>query len=451
MSGSVDSSGKDPSRHSNSMMMRANRILFWCYVIIITSLISSTLGAIAALLVPEQLMTMVQPQPEERSPLLEWGYPFQYRLSRPMHLLVMGVDRGSNPNFKGRSDTLLLLRIDPKTNSLNLLSIPRDTRVNVTNFGTRKINELNFLGGAENTIAAVETLLDGIAIDRYLLIQNGALTELVDLLGGLEIFVEQPMSYVDYAQNLKIELLPGWQTLSGQQAEDFVRFRGNALGDIGRIQRQQYLLKALHQRLQNPTVISRLPEAIRIMEQYIDTNLTEEEMRALVGFSLQTESKNFRMVMLPGRASTTGEYDTSYWLMDDGGRDRILREYFNRLWIGDAWDTPDYSVSTGRDPTTLSIALQNATTEPEMLEKVANYLEDKGYRDLYIISDWPHPLRTSQVIVQKGDLRGGNILLEEIDLGRLEAASTGDLRTDLTLRIGEDWLSRFPPSSNPQQ
>ncbi len=447
MSGLIDYSSGRNSWDRGSRVIQANQVLFWCYVIIITALISATLGAIAALLVPKQLITMVQEEPQEQAPLVNLGYPFQYRLRRSMNLLIMGVDRGSSPGFRGRSDTILLLRIDPKTQTINLLSIPRDTQVQVPQLGERKINEVNFLGGSEVTIDAIEDLLKGIQIDRYIRIQRGALTELVDRLGGLEVYVPQPMSYIDYTQGLTIELLPGWQTLNGQQAEDFVRFRGDALGDIGRVQRQQLLLKALQQRLKNPVVIPRLAQVLRTMEPYIDTNLSPEERIALMQFTLDMDNEALKMVMLPGSSQFSPFENTSYWIMDDDGRDRILREYFRQFWRGNVWDTPDYSVSTGRDPTTLRIAIQNATTQPELAHQVADYLESKGYYDLYFIPDWPHPLKNTQVVVQKGDIKGGEILLEELGIGTLEAMSTGDLSSDLTLRIGQDWLS--DPSPNP--
>ncbi len=426
---------------------RPNQVLFWCYVIIITTLISATLGAIAALLVPRQFIAIMEPAPKERSPLVQLSYPFQYRLIRPMHLLIMGVDQVAHTEFGGHSDTLLLLRIDPKTQTVNLLSLPRDTQVTVPQLGIYKLNEVNFLGSPEITIRTISGLLNGIEIDRYLRIKPGGLTELVNLIGGLEVYIETPMAYLDYTQGLRIELLPGWQTLNGKEAEDFVRFRGDALGDIGRIQRQQWLIKALQQQLKSPAVFAQIPRLLRKIEPYIDTNLTVEELIALVQLALPMESKNLRMVMLPGRSSFPGEYDTSYWLIDPDGRDRILREYFHQFWMGDAWNIPDYSVSTGRDPTTLRIALQNATNQPDLPEKVAHYLEQKGYQDVYFIPDSPHILRTTQIVVQKGDIRGAKILLDKLELGDLEMMSTGDLQSDITLRLGQDWLFKF--SANP--
>ena len=173
----------------------------------------------------------------------------------------MGIDRvpgaavNSPESFTGRSDTLLVLRLDPNVDAVSLLSIPRDTRGSGSRDGWKKINYVNPVGGAELTSQAIGNTLNDVTIDRYMRISTGALQELVDLLGGVEVFVPRPMSYVDYSQDLKIELAQGWQTLDGKQADRFARFRSDGLGDIGRVQRQQVLIKAIKQRLTSPLLL----------------------------------------------------------------------------------------------------------------------------------------------------------------------------------------------------
>src|SRR4028118_367636 len=122
------------------------------------------------------------------------------------------------------------------------------------------------------------------------------------------------MKYTDVTQNLKIDLDKGWQTLNGDQAEQFARFRKYQNGDIGRVQRQQALLKALRQRLVSPTVLPRLPQAIRVIQQYVDTNLTPEEMLALVGFALKLEQDEPNLELLPGRLRRARADLGRYWI-----------------------------------------------------------------------------------------------------------------------------------------
>lgn len=131
---------------------------------------------------------------------------------------------------------------------------PRDTRVRLPGFGVAKINAANVVGGPALTAQVVSQLLGGIPIDRYVRLNTEALEALIDAVGGVEVYVPEPMHYVDRTQQLFITLQPGWHRLNGKQAHHFARFRHDqlGLGDIGRVQRQQELLRALSRELLSP-------------------------------------------------------------------------------------------------------------------------------------------------------------------------------------------------------
>ncbi|MEW6493045.1 MAG: LCP family protein [Cyanobacteriota bacterium] len=414
------------------------RWLFWGSAFILTATISAGLGATLALFTP--LSPFIAPLSQGIGAKGElWRRGFQYKVARPVNILIMGIDRvpeapkNSQQAFDGRSDTMLLLRLDPNDNSVRMLSIPRDTQVNIPRVGIAKINDANVEGGAALAARVVNRTLNDVPIDRYVRVTTDAFRELVDLVGGIEVFVPYPMKYEDVTQNLKIDLEQGWQTLNGDQAEQFARFRKDKNGDIGRVQRQQALLKALRQRLVSPTVLSRLPQVIRVMEQYVDTNLSLEELVAIAGFSLKLQPDDFKMVLLPGRFSDPKEFIGSYWIIDPMGRDRVMREYFNQM---PAWS----SLEAESTPHRVRIAIQNATDNPGLSYRVAEYLASKNFHNVYIIRDWPDPQQKTQIIVQQGDLEAAATLKRVLGLGRVEASSTGDIESDLTIRVGEDWL-----------
>lgn len=416
------------------------RWVFWSAAFILTATISAALGATLALLTP--LSPIIAPLTQGIGSKGElWRRGFQYKLARPVNILVMGIDRvpeapkHSPEVFTGRSDTILLLRLDPRDNSVRMLSIPRDTQIELPNIGIAKINDANVEGGPALAARVVSRTLNNVPVDRYVRITTDAFRELVDLVGGVEVFVPYPMKYVDVTQNLNIDLEQGWQTLNGDQAEQFARFRKDQNGDIGRVQRQQALLKALRQRLVSPTVLPRLPQAIRVVQQYLDTNLSLEEMLALVGFGLQLEQDDFKMVLLPGRFSNPKEYVASYWIMDSSGRDRVMREYFEQ--------SPEWSaLETHRSSEHVRIAIQNATDDPQVGRQVARYLAEKNFNNVYIVQNWPDHLSQTQIIVQQGDLEAAATLKKVLGLGKVEASSTGELESDLTIRVGEDFLNR---------
>ncbi|WP_232014577.1 LCP family protein [cyanobacterium endosymbiont of Rhopalodia gibberula] len=433
------------------------RGLLWGIIFSCTAALSATVGATITLFSPlsEKLIPFIEQiqfpweqknlnpetdtssavtsQPQQR----EEGMVLQYRLSRPVNILVLGIDRvpdappGSLDAFGGRSDTILILRFDPSDYSVKILSIPRDSRVNIPGVGYTKVNDANIYRGPALTARVLSKTLNNVPIDRYVRVTTDVFTKLVNLVGGVEVFVSHPMKYEDKTQNLKIDLEAGQQILSGEQAEHFARFRKDSYGDIGRVQRQQILLKALLQRLYTPTILPQIPKAISLLEQSIDTNLTLEEMLTLANFGRQVERKNVQMVMLPGRFSQEDEFDSrSYWVLSSGGIDQIMQEYFDV--------TSEWRPLRHRSSNRVRIALQNAADDSELGKKMVEYLADHDFRNVYVIKDSPRLLGETEIVVQKGDLKAAQQLQTLLGLGRVEASSTGDLDSQITLRIGLD-------------
>lgn len=430
--------GASPPFQRSIEQASAPKPFFLGFAFALTAAVSAIVGASLALFTP--LAPAIAPgdvgQPPSLSEVLRRG--FGYRVTRPVTVLVMGIDRvadvaeDSPEVFAGRSDTMLLVRVDPLNNTASVLSIPRDTQVFIPEVGVTKINHANLEGGSELAARTVSETLNNVSIDRYVRISTSAFRELVDLLGGVEVYVPQDMFYEDQTQNLTIDLKEGWQTLNGDEAEQFARFRSDGYGDVGRVQRQQQLLQALRNRVINPAVLPKIPEAIQLLQAYIDTNLSIEEMLALVNFGLSLEQDSFRMVMLPGRFSQPEEYVASYWLMDEAGRDRVMQEYFQLDQGTIAEIAPDHVNG-------LRIAIQNASSDPDVGQQVVDYLYDQGFNNVYLIQDWHDEQSQTQIIVQWGDLQDAEQLESLLGIGRVVAASTGDLDSDLTVRVGNDW------------
>lgn len=420
------------------------RRLAWTGVVGMTAIAAGLGGALFATSIP--LPDWMGPKVGPPLNLADlWQTGFRYQVTRPVNLLVMGVDLpepGERENadnlFSGRSDTMVLVRVDPVDSSVDLLSIPRDTQVNVPGEGIAKINHANLAGGPELVAETIQTNLGPVPLDRYVRVSTGALRELVDLLGGVEVNVPQRMEYQDVTQGLNIDLEPGWQTLNGDQAEQFARFRSDGNGDIGRVQRQQMLMKALRERLTHPTVIPRLPQVMRVMMRYVDTNLTLEEMLALANVAMEVNPENLQMVMLPGRFSDPSEYIASYWILDPVATQQVMNNFFELDNVALLSNDDNQAV------TNLPIAVQNASGEARVAREVADYLRQEGFGNVYVISDWSSELQRSQVIAQRGDLQSAELMTSILNVGRVVAESTGDLESELTIRVGRDWLMRTP-------
>ncbi|MEB3342350.1 LCP family protein [Okeania sp.] len=425
------------------------KLWFWIFIFLLSGTTTTSFGAIAALFAPVEPEFVTQLLQEFTADIF-WRRRLPYQLSQPINILVMGIDEVSgvpedSPDiFEGRSDTLMLVRANPRNKKVSLLSVPRDTRVEIPGVGVTKINQANVYGGQKLAESVLENTLNDIEIDRYVRVSKGAFRELIEQLGGIEVFVPEPMFYVDNTQQLKIDLKVGWQTLNGEQAEQFIRFREQVHGDIGRIQRQQVLLKALRSRVTNVTVLPRLPKIARVIQKYVDTNLTFQEILALANFGIDLEREDLKMVMLPGRASLRNEYSGSYWVIDEDGRDRILEQYFDvKLNKFDNDNIYNPMEKKEISPLEYKIAVQNASSYPKAATELAQYLYDQGFNNVYVVSDWSDKQRFTEVIVQGGYLESAEVVRDTLGFGNIEPTSTGEIGSDLTIRLGEDSLEKI--------
>lgn len=378
------------------------------------------------------------------------------RLTRPVNILVLGMkvlttDVNDLPpeaqnlgyhalvnSFDGLSDTMLLIRFNPHTDQLVVLSIPRDTRTLVLGRMT-KLNEANREGGPALAAMSVSDLLGGVEIDRYVRINVQGVEKLVDALGGVEVNVPKDMKYQDDSQHLYINLKAGQQRLDGNQALQFLRFRYDDNGDIGRIQRQQMLMRSVLEQALNPKTIARLPKILSVIQSHVDTNLSVEELLALAGFASKTNSYNVQMLMLPGDFSSTREFELSYWLPNLRDIDEMVSEYFG-------YGTRQ--VAASEDPQYLRIAIQDSTGDAIAVDSLVQTLYDSGYYNVYIEDDWNEELPVTRVVAQNGDLASAETLQRFLGLGEVRVESTGILNSDITIQLGRDWLDEYGTSSS---
>ena len=244
------------------------------------------------------------------------------------NILLLGVDsngEGTDPWEGTRTDTIILLNVDPRTKSLNALSIPRDSKVFLPDdHGVQKINAAHAIGGIGMTIRTIEETL-GVKIDRYIMVHDEAVKEIVDALGGVDIYVEKNMHYNDYSGKLFINLKKGPNHLSGKEVIGYLRFRHDPMGDIGRTQRQQWFLRGMMEALKKPETITKLPEIINVASKYIKTNMSFYELSQYAGFAKHLDMDKIEVAMLPGAPNKKGYI--SYWILDP----EKTQEVVNRL------------------------------------------------------------------------------------------------------------------------
>ncbi len=176
-----------------------------------------------------------------------------------------------------RTDSIMVVQWDANRHQARILGVPRDLGVVIPGIGLTKLVHAYSTGGPGRTRAAVVRLLN-VPIAHYVVFSLPALRHLVDLIGGVPITVEKRMAYTDREQGLFINLQPGPQLLDGAHAEQYLRFRNDPEGDIGRIRRQQHFLRAALQAAHRPQVWIRLPQLIGAARAELGTDLTSEQL-----------------------------------------------------------------------------------------------------------------------------------------------------------------------------
>lgn len=229
-------------------------------------------------------------------------------------VMILGVDERDDD--EGRADTLMVATVDPKQKQVSLLSIPRDTRA-LLQGSYDKINSAYAYGGWKLTRDVVEDLLDT-PVDHYVLVNTRSFPRIIDAIGGIDLYVESRMYYVDEWDDavpggLVIDLYPGMQHMDGITAMSYVRYRDEE-GDIGRIARQQRFMSAVMDKVTSPAIVTKLPAVIRECMGAVETDLSFRQLLELAGSMKEAQGNGLLAEMLPGRPLYIDE--VSYWVPD---------------------------------------------------------------------------------------------------------------------------------------
>jgi len=356
---------------------------------------------------------------------------------RPMNVLLMGTDLVFDKEThniiseSGHSDTIVLAHIDPRACKINLLSIPRDTLAEIPGYGSTKINASNIIGGTDLARATVENLL-GVPVDRTAIINPSGIVKLIDLLGGIRVYVDKDMYYVDRVGKLNINLKKGWHTLSGEEANGYIRFRMDPLGDINRIQRQQGFIKALMRKLSDPMNVWRVPVVIGLAKESIKTDLSLAEIFRIGNLVRCLSREDLRMILLPGDFCDEHE-KACFWIANSGETEKILRKYFSKK--------PNGEIEAAPKPAFYISIFNNSgdANAPYMLLK-------KLTKTKYAVANITYTDRDdymrSRIIAQKGDIAGARELGRLIGIEEVVVSGSGDYVSDYTIILGRDYLKR---------
>lgn len=349
------------------------------------------------------------------------------------NVLIIGVDNSIEGTR--RADTIMLVNINPHTKYIGVISIPRDTYLAVRNHGQTKINSAYAYGGIKLLRDSLADFLN-IPIPYYVEINLSSVAQAVDEIGGVEINVEKRMYYVDHAGDLYIDLYPGKQVLDGNHAVQYIRFRKDQEGDIGRIKRQQKFIDASAKKALSMGSLFRVPRLIKNFSRHVKTNLNPS---LIINLSLKMreayELGQLDMQTLPGKEAII---DGISYLIPDR---RVSISIITRLIKG-------YEIITGplqdqKKPPELSVEILNGNGIKNMGKNAERKFRQMAYRiaalgdaDHYkykktILVNW-HSEQTEDeafILARKLHLNPANII----------HLNYPDKKIAFTLILGHDW------------
>ena len=244
------------------------------------------------------------------------------------NFLLVGYDKAA-----GLTDVNMIAQFDVNTGKVSIVQLPRDTYARYNENGRyKKINGAfgyfkRDLEGLANYFE--ETLC--IKIDFYASIDLAAFRNIVDIIGGVPMYVPRDMEYDDPEQDLYINLKEGFQTLNGEQAEQFVRFRkGYIQADIGRTNAQKIFMTAFVKQFKAKVSVSTLTQIGGQMLKYAKTNMTLNDFVYFAKAALSIDLDSMSMLIIPGQ--NIREHKTSgtwYYVLSHDATLEIVNEYLN--------------------------------------------------------------------------------------------------------------------------
>jgi len=241
----------------------------------------------------------------------------------PLNVLVLGVDtRPDDPEMGSRTDTIMLVQVEPKTGDVKLLSVPRDLYVEVEPGRKDRINAAYNYGGIDETVDALENY-SGVTIDHYAIVDFEGFREVIDAMDGVRVDVGQDV----FPE--KWHMGEGVQRLGGRKALFYARYRGTAGGDLDRMERQRRLVAALRSKALQWNIIEKLPATMKVMNENVQTDLDLDGAVAL-GQVLIRRGKHAEVTSEQLQGTPRTLPDGAEVLVPDDQANQLILEKFRR-------------------------------------------------------------------------------------------------------------------------
>jgi LCP family protein required for cell wall assembly len=325
-----------------------------------------------------------------------------------LNILLLGIDRRGGKGWGFRTDTIILVTVDPIEKTAGMLSIPRDLQLPIPGNGEDRINTANVYGTAYDYPGGGPALLKrtievnfGIPVDYYVMVDFQGFEQIVDTLGGIDVNVPKALHDTQYPDPRPgdpyafktIHFDAGQQHMNGKRALQYARSRMST-SDFDRAKRQQLILVAIRDKALSLNLIPKLPTLAATMANTVKTDMTMEEMLALARLAPQIDTAHLKQAVIQ-QPMVYG------YRRADGAAVQLPKWDLINPVVADLFSTPLVAAPspTPAPPTpvpTLAplqieglqelardgarIAVQNGTSEPNFAARVAAALMQQGYQ-----------------------------------------------------------------------
>lgn len=342
----------------------AQRVALGFAVVIVVAVLGGAAWAYSLLRSAQETMSGNAAQDENLDEALTERVP-----NEPFTVLLLGQDNRPGEDA-ARADTIIVARIDPENDKVWMLSIPRDTRVQIPGHGTQKINAATFYGGPSLMVETVQDFL-GIPINHYMDIDFDGFIKVVDSLGGVYIDVDTEIddpkasSHGSYTAS---HIDKGYQLLDGDHALTFVRSRDFPDADFTRMRHQQQFFKALADQATKFGNVLKIPGMVQDVAEFMSTDMSMGQivdvamaLRDMGGSNVQT-------------ATIMGEWKSPYVWPDEERKEFLV----NAMVEGRSFDATA-TVETAIQPSTVTVTVRNGAGIEGCATAAADILRVQGY------------------------------------------------------------------------
>ncbi len=365
------------------------------------------------------------------------------RCEKRINILMLGCDE---LKYSKHADVIMLLSYEPRTKFLDILSIPRDSKVPRTDSKHwrpyQKANEVyarayNKTKNPHDSCIAVKDSISkflDMTIQFYLQVDYNSFCDVIDAMGGVEMNIEKRMDYDDNWGKLHIHFKPGLQKLNGKKSLEYIRFRDKALGDVGRIVRQHKFLKILSNQMRNVRLLMKLPDIYSAIVRNTWTNMWLKDVISLMIELRDVTRRDLRIQNLPGIAKCL--IGKNYWVTEKEKVGNVVQVIKNSY--------RENSRNYGLKPMAetfddiVVVEVWNATSRRGLAEDLQLYLRQFGI-DAVRWGNYGNYKKYTTVIDRQGDIGLAYRVARVVGCSEVKTEIDKTRLVELSIVIGDDF------------